>query len=91
MFDSSFGQSAAGDIDKDGILDVVFGCYRNDSCIYALNANDGTLKWKYNTKTGFAEGCNDAAILIADVDKDDTLDVIVPSSCNPKTFCFRGA
>ncbi|MBK7763721.1 MAG: VCBS repeat-containing protein [Bacteroidetes bacterium] len=90
VFDSSFGMSAAGDIDKDGKLEIVFGCYRNDSCVYALNAENGTLLWKYNTHpTGF-EGCNDVAVLLYDVDKDDTLEVIVPSSCNAKTFCFRG-
>lgn len=30
-FDFSAGQSAAKDIDGDGKLEVVFGCYRNDS------------------------------------------------------------
>lgn len=90
VLDSSFGQSAAGDIDKDGRMEIVFGCYRNDSCIYALNSETGTLQWKYNAKTNLAEGCNDVAVLIADVDADDTLDVVVPSSCNPKTYCFRG-
>jgi outer membrane protein assembly factor BamB len=90
VLDSSFGQSAAGDIDKDGKLEIVFGCYRNDSSIYALNAENGSLLWKYNAKSGNAEGCNDVAIALYDVDNDDTLEVIVPSSCNPKTFCFRG-
>lgn len=88
--DASFGQSAAGDIDGDGNLEVVFGCYRNDSCVYALNAENGTLLWKYNSHTSGAEGCNDVAMLIYDVDGDDSLDVVVPSSCNPRTFCFRG-
>lgn len=88
--DSGFGMAAAGDIDKDGIKEIVFGCYRNDSCIYVLNGNNGTLQWKYNAKSGMAEGCNDVAILLYDVDNDDTLDVVVPSSCNPKTFCFNG-
>lgn len=88
--DASFGQSAAGDIDNDGKLEVVFGCYRNDSCIYALNAEDGSLLWKYNTHPNGAEGCNDVAPLIYDIDNDDSLEVILPSSCNAKTFCFRG-
>lgn len=89
--DASYGQSAAGDIDKDGKLEIVFGCYRNDSCVYALNAEDGTLLWKYNTHPNGAEGCNDVAPVIYDIDGDDSLEVIVPSSCNPKTFCFRGS
>ncbi|MFH0866444.1 MAG: FG-GAP-like repeat-containing protein [Bacteroidota bacterium] len=88
--DASFGQPAAGDIDNDGKLEVVFGCYRNDSCVYALNAEDGTLLWKYNTHPAGAEGCNDVAPIIYDIDNDDSLEVIVPSSCNPKTFCFNG-
>jgi outer membrane protein assembly factor BamB len=87
--DASFGQSAAGDIDHDGKLEIVFGCYRNDSCVYALNAENGSLLWKYNTHTS-AEGCNDVAPIIYDVDNDDSLEVIVPSSCNPKCFCFNG-
>ncbi len=89
--DASFGQSAAGDIDGDGNLEVVFGCYRNDSMVYALNAEDGSLLWKYNTHPNGAEGCNDVAPIIYDVDGNGNLEVIVPSSCNPKTFCFDGA
>lgn len=89
--DSSFGQSCAGDIDGDGQYEVVFGCYRNDSCVYALNAENGTLLWKYNAHVMGAEGCNDVAPLIFDVDNDGNPEVIVPSSCNPKTFCFNGS
>ncbi len=88
--DASFGQTAAGDIDGDGKLELVFGCYRNDSCVYALNAEDGSLLWKHNTSQPGNEGCNDAAPLIADVDNDGTMEVIVPSSCNPTTYCFDG-
>jgi outer membrane protein assembly factor BamB len=87
--DASFGQTAAGDIDGDGRLELVFGCYRNDSCVYALNAEDGSLLWKFNT-TDMQEGCNDVAPLIADVDADGALDVVLPSSCNPTTYCFDG-
>src|SRR6266436_3108547 len=71
--DASFGQSAAADIDGDGKLEVVFGCYRNDSCVYALNAEDGTLLWKFNTHPLGAEGCNDVAPIIYDVDHDGKL------------------
>lgn len=88
--DASFGQSAAGDIDGDGRLELVFGCYRNDSSVYALNAEDGSLLWKVNTHAPGGDGCNDVAPLIADVDGDGFLEVILPSSCNPVTYCFDG-
>jgi len=88
--DSSFGNAAAADIDKDGFLEIVFGCYRNDGHVYALNAENGTLLWKQDL-SGLAEGCNDVAPIISDVDLDGNLEVIVPASCNPKTFCFDGA
>lgn len=88
--DASFGQSAAADLDGDGKLEMVFGCYRNDSSVYALNAEDGSLLWKVNTHPKGAEGCNDVAPIIYDVDGDKKPEVIVPSSCNPTTFCFDG-
>jgi outer membrane protein assembly factor BamB len=88
--DASAGQTSAGDIDSDGKLELVFGCYRNDSCIYVLNSEDGSLLWKYNTGRIGAEGCNDVATLVYDIDGDGVDDVIVPSSCNPTTYCFDG-
>jgi outer membrane protein assembly factor BamB len=89
--DSSFGQTAAGDIDGDGKLELVFGCYRNDGNIYALNSEDGSLLWKYNTSVGGGDACNDVAPVIYDVDNDGKLDVIVPSSCTALTYCLNGA
>jgi outer membrane protein assembly factor BamB len=83
--DSSFGQSVSGDIDGDGKPEIVFGCYRNDSSVYALNAEDGSLLWKRNTG-----GCNDAGPTIYDVDGDGDLEVIVASSCVAATFCLNG-
>ncbi len=89
--DSSFGQSAADDIDGDGYLEVVFGCYRNDSSVYALNGEDGSLLWKYNASPMGGHGCNDVAPVIYDLDNNGSLEVVVPGSCNPTTFCFKGA
>lgn len=89
--DSAFGQAASGDIDNDGKPEIVFGCYRNDSMVYALNAENGSLLWKYNTHTASTEGCNDTAPILYDTDQDGSLEVLVPSSCNPRTFCFRGS
>ncbi|MBU0765635.1 MAG: VCBS repeat-containing protein, partial [Bacteroidetes bacterium] len=88
--DSSFGNAGTGDIDNDGYLEIVFGCYRNDSNVYALNAEDGSLLWK-NNLSGAYEGCNDAAPLVFDIDKDGFFEVVVAASCNPKTYCFYGS
>lgn len=88
--DSAFGQSSAGDLNRDGFPDVVFGCYRNDSCIYALSGLDGKLLWRFNTAAKGSQGCNDVATLIYDLDNDNFPEVIVPSSCTPSTFCFNG-
>lgn len=81
----SYGSAAVGDIDKDGKLEIVFGTYFGDEHIYALNADSGTLHWKYNTG-----GCNDASPAIADVDLDDTMEVVVPASSPCRVYCFNG-
>ncbi len=81
----SFGSAAAGDIDGDGMLEIVFGTYFNDEHVYALNGEDGSLLWSYNTG-----GCNDASPAIADVDGDDSLEVIIPASSPYHVYCFKG-
>lgn len=88
--DSAFGMTATGDIDGDGKLELVFGCYRNDDHIYALNAEDGSLLWKYNATLNAPDGCNDVAPILFDIDGDGVLEIIVPSSCNPIVTCFNG-
>lgn len=82
----SFGNSCAADIDNDGKLEIVFSTYFNDETIYALNAEDGTLLWKYVTG-----GCNDAAPIIYDVDGDSNLEVILHSSSIQRLYCFNGS
>ena len=82
----SFGSAAVGDIDGDSMPEIIFGTYFNDEHIYALNAEDGSLLWSYNTG-----GCNDASPVIADVDLDGELEVIVPASSPSRLYCFNGA
>ena len=82
----AFGQAAVADIDGDGKPEIVFSTYMNDGNVYALNAEDGSKLWSYQTG-----GCNDAAPIIADVNGDGYPEVIVASSCVAKTFCLRGS
>jgi len=82
----SFGSSATGDIDGDGHLEIVFGTYFNDEHVYALNAEDGSLLWSFDTG-----GCNDASPVIYDVDQDGALEVVIPASSPCMVYCFNGA
>lgn len=61
---------ALADIDKDGKMEYVIGA--NNGLIRAFNTEDGSILW---TKANPGSSCF-GAISIADVNKDDTLDVI---------------
>jgi outer membrane protein assembly factor BamB len=88
---AAYGMAACEDLNGDGHPDIVFGCYRNDGHIYALSGVDGSLLWSFDaTVPGTDQGCNDVAVLIYDVDGDGAPEVIVPSSCYARTFCFNG-
>jgi len=82
----SFGSAAVADIDGDGYPEIVFGTYFHDEHIYALNAEDGSVLWSYDTG-----GCNDASVAIADVDQDGVLEVITCASSPCMVYCFAGA
>jgi outer membrane protein assembly factor BamB len=86
LYAPCFGSAASDDIDNDGNLEIVFGTYFNDEHVYALNADDGSLLWSYNTG-----GCNDASPVIYDVDLDGELEVIIPASSPYRIYCFDGS
>jgi outer membrane protein assembly factor BamB len=80
-----YGSPACADIDGDGFLEIVFGTYFDDEHAYALNAEDGSIKWRFDV----GGGPLDAAPVIADVDLDDSLEVIIPASWGI-VFCLKG-
>ena len=84
--DMSFGNAAMADVDGDNLPEIAFSTYRNDERLIVLNAEDGSLLWEVNTG-----GCNDVAPVIYDVDMDGELEIVLPSSCVPQTFCFDAA
>ena len=84
--DVSFGQTSAKDVDGDGKLELIFSTYWNDSNVYCLNSEDGSLKWKHS-QPGPGGGCNDAGPLIFDPFNNGNYKVIIPGSCMDTTFC----
>lgn len=82
----SFGSASVGDIDADGLPEIVFGTYFNDEKIHALNGEDGSQLWEYDTG-----GCNDASSVIWDVDGDGELEVVAGASSPYRVYCFDGA
>lgn len=85
--DVSFGQTTARDVDGDGKLELIFSTYWNDSNVYCLNAEDGSLKWKHS-QPGPGGGCNDAGPLLFDPFNTGNYKVVVPGSCMDTTFCY---
>ena len=70
---SIHGTAAIGDIDGDGLLEVVFGS--NDGYVYALNGEDGSLLWSYRTN-----GPVWSSPSLGDIDGDGLLEVVFGSN-----------
>ncbi|RKZ29500.1 hypothetical protein DRQ33_08755 [bacterium] len=86
LLSQCYGSPACADIDNDGYLEIVFGTYFDDEHAYALNAEDGSLLWRFDV----GGGPLDAAPVIADLDSDDTLEIIIPASWGI-IFCLNPA
>lgn len=69
------------DIDKSGDLEIIIGgC---DSTLYVLN-HDGSLLWEYKTNSVIHR-----APSVADIDGDDTLEILVPQHRADKLYCLN--
>jgi outer membrane protein assembly factor BamB len=64
--------AAVGDVDGDGVLEVVVGSY--DGNLYAYHGRTGALKWRYETKNWVY-----SSPAIADADGDGRLEVAIGS------------
>jgi outer membrane protein assembly factor BamB len=82
----SFGSGAAADIDGDGKPEVVFGTYFGDEHVYALNGEDGSLKWKFKSRGGPI----DTSILIHDLTGDQKPEIVFGDSARGVLFCLDG-
>ncbi len=69
---ASVSGAAAGDIDGDGKLEVVFGTHRGDEHLYALNAESGSLLWRFWPGGGPIE----SAVRICDINNDSQKEVV---------------
>ncbi|MBD3229860.1 MAG: PQQ-binding-like beta-propeller repeat protein [Candidatus Lokiarchaeota archaeon] len=70
--DEIFSSPSLGDLDGDGKLEIVIGCYDNRT--YALNGEDGPVAWNYTTG-----GSMHSSPVIADLDADGKLELVVGS------------
>ncbi len=81
---ASYGGGAIGELD--GKLVIVFGTYFNDEHLYAVNAKDGSVLWKFRSEGGPF----DASVAIADLDGDGKREVLAADSSTGTLFCLDG-
>jgi predicted amidohydrolase YtcJ/outer membrane protein assembly factor BamB len=84
---ASYGGGAIGDLNGDGNLAIVFGTYFNDEHLYAVQAKDGKVLWKFKSEGGPF----DASVAIADLDGDGKREVLAADSSTGTLFCLDGA
>jgi outer membrane protein assembly factor BamB len=67
--DWMYHSGSFGDIDEDGLPEIVIGCY--DNHVYMINAEDGSLNWDYESSFYFG-----APTSMADLNNDDHLEIV---------------
>lgn len=82
----SYGGGAIGDLVGDWQKTIVFGTYFNDEHLYAVNAKDGSVRWKFKSEGGPF----DASVALADIDGDKKLEVLAADSSTGTLFCLDG-
>jgi len=75
-----------GDIDGDGKPELALGCY--DDTVRVLNAEDGSLKWKFGMGDYNYVG---APVVMADVDNDDLYELIAVGWYKMKAISSTGS
>ncbi|MFN0016775.1 MAG: PQQ-binding-like beta-propeller repeat protein [Pirellulaceae bacterium] len=84
---ASYGGGAIGDLANDGNLVLVFGTYFNDEHLYAVQAKDGKVLWKFKSEGGPF----DASVALVDLDGDKKLEVLAADSSTGTLFCLNAA
>jgi outer membrane protein assembly factor BamB len=84
---ASYGSGAIGELNGDGRLVIVFGTYYNDEHLYAVDAKDGTVLWKFKSEGGPF----DASATMVDLDGDGKLEILAADSSTGTLFCLNGA
>lgn len=69
---TSVSGAAVGDIDGDGKLEVVFGTHLGDGHLYSLNAENGSLLWRFLPGDGPIE----SSVRISDINNDSQKEVV---------------
>ena len=85
---TSLASAAVGDITGDGKPEVVFGTYKGDNTLYAVDGASGRILWKHAISP--RGGCLDAAPALFDVDGDGRKDVLFASTMTREFFRLSG-
>ncbi len=77
-----YSSPVLGDVDNDNKIEVVVGS--NDSCVYAINGENGSFRWSHHTN-----GVITSAPCIGEIDQDTMLEVMV-SSADGHIYALNG-
>lgn len=79
-----FGSGAAADLDGDGRVEILFGCYFGDELLRCLSGKSGELLWSKRS----IGGPFDASVLVMDLDGDKKAEIVFGDSAHGRMWCL---
>jgi len=80
MYPKCEAGAAAGDLDNDGVVEVIIGCNNSSNtagCLYSINGATGAVNWTYPVSYGIHR-----AVSLIDVNGDNAVEILLPGCKN---------